>query len=331
MSKKIIRRASNTIRPRAFEVLLNRFNEATYHTQWGLRKPVGIYNLSFNNIIISFGEVLEELRKITIKKVVETDLIESDLTKTLMRRQEYLISLIMRHFDDCLSVLCCLYNYDDNKSRDKNRKRVINKPHVKTAMNKCDIYRQHIANIMNHIKHQQGLLNGTVLLDDHSKIIGYFVEFVDVDEIRKPHPDVHEEYKGMSTAFSFNRHLRYLIWLIYDVSEFVADAVEAIMPQTSSEIPDSGDEEYIINIIKEISLLPTKLFLDEVHMNFPNIRFISGEEERSIILTSSSQDVVLIPPTGSLKYATNWQSDGVTKRLQPPYYLNHMEGRTFDL
>lgn len=321
---KIERNTTTTLRPRAFEALLQRQHVKYYNTHWELRQPIGIYNVSLANVLDSFREVLDELESV-LEKQVFREMPPARWDKTLIRRQEDLISRLMRHFDDCFNMLCCFFPRQivnmSLKELQKDQKSVKKDPHIQAAWDAVSSYREHVANIINHIKHHQGMLRGVVVFNDDVVVPGYFVEHVNQDEALEPHPDVHREFEGHATAFSFYRDLRYKLWLVYVVGEHVADAISQIEATTTPIPHDIGDESDIVSVISRIASLPTRLFKDETNLPFPHIAVTNKNGVTGIHMEFPSQSTILVPLIGTHKVSTGWIGDGVTKSFRPPYFL----------
>jgi hypothetical protein len=320
----IERHATTTLKPRVFEELLKRQHREYFNTQWYLRKPLGIYNVSLANVLESFREVLNELEIVLEKQVFREMPPKESWDKTLVRRQEDLISRLMRHFDDCFNMLCCFFPRPnaspDIKKLRKAQEKVKREPHIKTAWDAVSEYRSHIASVMNHIKHHQGMLRGVVIFNDHAEIPGYFVEYVNQDEAIEPHPDVHQAFKGQATAFSFYRDLRYKLWLVYAVGEDIADAVSQIEPTTVSDDSDLGDESGIVDIVSRIAALPTRVFENEENMPFPHIAVSNENDVTKIQLEFPSRRTILLPLVKPFQVSAIWTGDGVTRSVRPPYF-----------
>lgn len=316
---KIVRTSATTICPSVREELLKRKEDTFYNLQRELRHPLGIYNLSLMNIWATFEEVLDELDNVLNEQIFRNNPPDVTWGNVLLRRQEDLISRLMRHFDDCLSILCCFYPVTSNKSREKDRDIVMKKSDVKVVMNAVKLYRDHIANIMNHIKHYQGMIRGVVVFNDNTAIVSYYIEHINKNGIIEPHPDVHPQFRGMHTAFSFNRNLRFLFWMVYAVSDLVSDVIRIIHPKNAS-INELGNlESQTLRIAKRLEGLPKYLFNDENAMDFPEISAVENNNLTRLILEYPS---ITILPTlhGRQQVLLGWVGDGITKSYQLPYY-----------
>jgi len=315
---QIQRSSKTTISPRGLEELINRMSWTFYNIPRNLRQPVEIYNLSLSMLWESFEEVLDELDK----ALVAAEFRQNPPTAwghSLIRRQEYLLYRMMQHFDDCRSILTCFFPQKKTKP-DSDRDDILKQPVLQPTIGAIKPYRDHIANIVNHMKHNQGMLRGVVAFNDNVVVLGYFVEYVDQNEALTPHPNVHKLFNKRNTAFSFYRDLRYIFWIIYDVSEHLADAIIKISSPTPNVFSDTPVDENVISIARRIEALPRTLFEDELHADFP---YVGVEETKGIValtLEYPSSRTILPALSGNFKVLANWSGDGVTRKFAPPYF-----------
>lgn len=324
----IERSTATTVSPRAKEELLKRLKCEYYNAEWELRPPLGIYNLSLSHIWRSFEDVLDELDKVQSEKKFRVETSAEDWGATLVLRQEDLISRLMRHFDDYRSVLTCFFHRSKNKDGSplpllKALNKVRKKDKIKSAETGIREWRKHIATMMNHIKHYQGVLRSIVMFNEHISIPGYFVEHVSATGVIEPHTSVHPKHKGLYTAFSFNRDLRYLFWTVYVVSEALANAINELEPQETNSLEvDSAADEHVILIAKRISRLPKYLFRDETEKDFPEITVSETNNGTLLRLEYPSDKAILLGLSEyNVKFA--YVGDGVSKRFVIPYYAGN--------
>jgi hypothetical protein len=322
----IKRDTTTTLLPRVYEELLKRQHRTYYNEHWELRKPIGIYNVTFNAILESFREVLDELdivsEKQEFRKIPSAGI---GWDTTLIRRQEDLNTRLMRYFDDCANLLYCFFprmHVGMGSELDKDQKAVRKNPHIQAAWLAAKDYRTHIADIENHMKHYQGVLRGVVLFNEVSFIPGYFVEHINQQETIEPHPAIHKDLdNGMSTAFSFYRDLRYKLWLVYAVGQIVADAITQIEPTVTSYTDNRGNSEEIIKVFRRIAALPITLYQDEIAMNYPHIAVIEMHGVSTLYMEYPGKRMIPVPPKGPYKVAMSMVGDGITKSFAPPYFL----------
>lgn len=174
--------------------------------------------------------------------------------------------------------------------------------------------------MMNHMKHYQGMIRGIVLFNEENAIPGYFIEHVSSDEAIEPHPEVHIRFKGMHTAFSFNRDLRYMFVLVYAVSEAVADAIVSISPETDEFSFDSSSDEKLLSIIRRISNLPKYMFADEIHKDFPEVAWTEINGITHLNLEFPSTKTILPSLSGKQKVVLGFVGDGTSRTFAMPYY-----------
>lgn len=321
----ITRDTTTTLKPRTYEELFKRTHRPYSNNQWGLRKPIGIYNVSYTNILECFEAVLDEL-EIVLQKQAFRDIPPTRWDKALVKAQKSLLLRLMEHFDDCFNILCCFFPGPDNNLdvKDLNRaKSIVRKDvHVLNALNAVREYREHVARIANHIKHHQGMLRGVAIFNEDVAVHGYFVEHINQDEVLEPHPEVHQNYNGAATAFSLNRDLRYLLWLLYAVGEHVAEAISQVEPDTTQHQYVTAGEENIVDLVSRVATLPTQVYKDEENLPYPRIAIEMDNGITKLTLEYPSKDSILIPLEGKYRIATGFVGDGVTRSIRLPYFMN---------
>lgn len=321
----IERDSTTTLQPRVLEVLRQRQHREYYNAQWQLRKPIGVYNVSMRNVWESFKEVLDELN-IVLNQERFRDPSSGLWERTLIRRQEDLISRLLRYFDDCFNMLCAFFPRTttgrDLKALKKDQKTIGRDSRIQEAWSAVTEYRTHVANVMNHIKHHQGLLRCIVAFNDTTVIPGYFVEYVNANEVLTPHPDVHRTFRGQATAFSFYRDLRYKLWLVYAVGEQVADAVCQLEPTTTPYPDKPMDETYIFDIVSRIAALPSRVFRDEEGLDFPYVGVSEKDGVRKIYLEFPSKRTILVPLPENYRIRVAWVGDEVSNQFGLPYGID---------
>jgi hypothetical protein len=314
---QIQRTSLTTISPRTLEELLKRQSGTFYNASRELRKPLGIYNVTLANIWESFKDVLDELDQVLDQQAFRQGP-SQQWDKTLMRRQEYLISQLMRYFDDCFSLLSCFYPITQ-PTPEEDKKDLMKQPSIRAAMVAARPYRYHIGNMMNHIKHQQGMLRGVVSFNDNVAIPGYFVEHMNQSEVLEPHPMVHPLYKGHNTSFSFFRDLRFNFWIVYVVAEYVADAITQISPLTQYDMVKADSDNEVAQIANRIAMLPKWVFQDESVQSFPHIKIDTRDGITHLTLEYPSQRIILPAFSGPSQVVVVWTGDGTTRSFGLPY------------
>jgi hypothetical protein len=312
---KIFCSSQNGFRPTVVHVLTQLSSAQTY--QYDLRRPpLGIYNVSFNNVMRSLMYLLEELDKaITSEFFRKNDSYGSDID--ILYRLENLYSSVMKYCDDCLSVLKSFFppekqsNYRSNKIVQEYERNIRD-------------YRDDVARIFNAVKHRQHQFRTYFLFQDNWVIPGYFLESVDENGSLGPSSEFHERYKTRYTAFSYNRRLKYHLWGIYMIGEKLADAIQQLnqLPLVKANI-EAGTIER--SVLERIATLPLMFFIDENYKDVPIVRRIfNNQEDIEFELSFPDQAILLAPASiGETVYGwLSWIVDGISTQYQLPYFYS---------
>jgi hypothetical protein len=170
------------------------------------------------------------------------------------------------------------------------------------------------------MKHNQGSLRGLALFNDTIAIPGYFVEHVDTNGAIVTHPDVHPIFQGMHTAFSFFRDVRFNFWLVFAVSEIIADVVEQVLPQPTNNQVDTAADNLLLQLATRITRLPKWVYRDEETKPFPEIQVEDSFGVSSVVLEYPSNKTILPGLSGTYSVALSFRGDGVSTTFQLPYF-----------
>ena len=297
------------IGPRAPAVLKSLPDVPLFHISYGLRHPSELY-------VQTFGEAVSHLSQLT-DDVVSVDArgsylprsgdpwenrIENALARTL--------HAIYQHLEACKSLLCCFF--EDCEKKDA---RNI----VRSFSRSIHAYRDHVAKMVNYLKHRHARLRIVYFHDVGLFLPGYYVEGVVEDGMVGPDPDIHE---GSNVAISFYRDIPFDVVNLYHVSCAVAQAVYEIIKARPTSSQEHVDRVGWSELVRKTSLLPLLFFPDEVMKPVPFVRFHKSQETGCV-------DVILeLPATrakastvpGRCQIRTTCQVGEVTRAFKLPYF-----------
>lgn len=284
-------------------------NIPLFHTQRGLRHPMGLYNASV-------GLVAERLLRVTDIISRPSEVLEFLNAKNnvwaddLAERADALLDALMEHMDDCGNVLKCFV-----------RCRLGGVPAFKKYKKDVAEYRNHIGRIVNYLKHGQGRIRVCVMYSGGSYIPGYYIEGVDHLGALGPHPEIHSD--GV-TAFSFMRDLRFHVVSMFRVSVELAMAVQAIAKcgdLSRKPYKNTADRmDALTQAIVTLADYPRQVFPDEVANPWPSISKEDGADGTTRIVIeypSTSERPSRLP--GPTYIVTNCRGDGVSRTFRLPY------------
>lgn len=298
------------IQPKAVSVLANMDGITLYNSSYRLRHPLGIYNLSFGTVLKKMDSVLRELDKVR-KASVYRDLKKQDWDETLVSNLDQMLDAIMEHLDDCKNIICCFFENSATKSANKA---------IREFNGEIKAYRNHVAIIVNAIKHNQNRLRSIFFETFNDFVPGYYAEGLLIDGTVGPNPEIHE--KG-NVAISLNRDLPFHICNLYFVSAVLANKVvqlTGIKPLSSVEQKTNYAE--LSAVLRKISVLPNIVFPDEAKKPYPYVKYTSDHvrgEERLLLEFPSNRLKPKPVPSGS-HVQLSFGGDGVTSSFKIPYF-----------
>ncbi len=313
----IIRRHSiqaGGLAPRAMHVLSSDFTDPLYFVQHQLRHPLGIYNVSFRNILYGFNRVLSVLEEVLATKVL-LDTKETYWHIELSMAQRLLMYFLLEHIDDCENVLQCFFETQNERKEDK---------FFRQFRAKSKDYQDHIAKAVNNIKHKRGEITPIVLFDENHFIPGYFIEAMGEDGVLAPNKTVH---KSDEVAFSFARDLRFHFCWVYILSELLSDT---ILEMLGIEEPKASTEGHlqsfdIYRIAQRIAAIPPFLFPDEVALEYPQIEITHGKDNAELLIAFPGTQPDYSDRPKKIWVLRSFLGDGATKSFRLVYPPNNTE------
>jgi hypothetical protein len=273
-----------------------------YNSNYGLRHPLAIYNISIDAVIENLGNLLSCLEQFQNERLAR-ELSDNKLNRDLIVSTDQYLDSMMEHLDDCFSIIRTMFHDGEDK---KYKKACQN---FKEAIKG---FRDHIAKQVNKIKHSQARIRLITFYNDTISLPGYYIEGVLEDGKVGPHPDIHPK---SNTAFSYNREVRYSICGLLFVSEILLNNIKQALPDRVGKVQKSDNHKFG-NIVDKVSRLPFMFFPDEYKKPVP------------LILKTSNQRIIRYPSLISrpkklptpLRIKTEFQVDGVSKAYVLPYF-----------
>ncbi len=246
------------------------------------KHPNDTLKQSFTEIIVLYSKMLPILNKHEIVDFDSELKREKDI-KELLRLTKQLYQEADIYIENMKKMINSIKLKEDAVMKDVQ----------KELADKIKPYEKNIISIPNNaIKHDGNIIKSIEMIKDEStRIIGYYLE-ASREETYGPNPNVHKDYKGEATAFSYNKSLKMILGSIYSISNECLVILKKYVNDTICENKDltlDFNTKAIINTLIEI---PLAFFPDELNKRFVNIYF---EGDVSIIEYPSS----LFPLRGS--------------------------------
>ena len=298
------------LKPKSTLVLSNLGDVKLYNLERGLRHPLGIYNFTFNEVVSKSHTLLDALEEAN-NNLPHINHDEKKWKERILDATDHFLDAVMQHLDAYKSIICCFYSDCNSKEAQKINHSLQKEIHA---------YRDHVAKIVNLIKHKQRKLSLILFHGPGIFDLGYYVEGVLEDGTVGPDPEIHA---GSNVAISFNRDLPFHLCNIYYCSAVLAAHIHKIcgaIPVSSTEEPISGDT--LANLIKRIAALPMQFFPDEIEKPVPLVKVIpirnSNHFKATLEMPSKRIKARTIPP--QCRIQVSWEGDGISRSFKMPYF-----------
>lgn len=181
-------------------------------------------------------------------------------------------------------------------------------------------YRDQVARIVNHIKHNASVLRPVSLFTERAVVPGYYLESASDDGVVGPDRDLHDGgHTGISFCVDITRHFANT----YLLSETALEHL-ALTRVAASANASGGDNQRWQTLVARISSLPRQCFVDELWKPAP---LITVRKVANGVVVDLVGDVArhgfTTPPRGRVR--TSFKGDGVTDTFHVPYFGSHWE------
>jgi hypothetical protein len=297
---------------------------ATYHVEWGLRQPLGTYNVSLEALPRRFNAVLDSLE--TLRRFPER--IGPELpgaTTRLLDAHRALLYAMMEHVEDCDNIAKSFFPKDRAAGKEKPLKdfRAAVRP-----------FRDPLGKIVNAMKHRQGRLGLCEAHNSMARIFGYCVQTAIGPDVIGPDEEIHGSTgPGKLAAISFNHDLRWQYLTVFAVGRQLATFVEEVIGENREGSQDAGERGAWVasfEVAKRIGSLPGFVYPHEARGAVPFVAIreqagVGGSDAQSgqrMILTGRSNGVRHLTlgqiPGGPFTISFNYHGDGVTRSFKVP-------------
>ena len=298
------------LKPKSALVLANLGDVALHNMERGLRHPLGIYNFTFDEFVSKSHTLLDTLEEAN-DKLPHINRNEKKWDEKILDATDHVLDAIMQHLDSFKSIIFCFY-HDCNSKEAKKINRSLQK--------EIREYRDHVAKIVNLIKHKQRKLSAILFHGPGIFDLGYYVEGVLEDGVIGPDPEVHP---GSNVAISFNRDMPFHLCNIYYCSTVLANYIHKICgatPISSSEEPKPEDN--LAKLVKRVAALPMQFFPDEIGKPVPLVRVIpirnTSHFKATLEMPSRRIKARTIPRTCQIQ--VSFKGDGISRSFKMPYF-----------
>lgn len=297
-----------------YNILVDLPRNILFHKEHELREPLGIYIVSTSRVFRAFKRFLEEYKSIDIN------------LECLDLAHKELLDSLMAYLDDSYLMMKCFYPKslvnEEIKFADRWIKKV-DKKIIEDYKEKIEPYRHKIALIVNKTKHNHARYCHTKVSSVYGKVLGYYIEGVTENGVIQPNKEIHQMYREMYTAISYNKDIKDQLSNFFFISHCITETIKTIVfKRYSISIEDvtrayDNDNE-IIEIIKGVCSLRELFFPDEYNDELPQIVFRDGFVEIRKPAYKSYLNKLIVPK--SVKIEAIMSGDGITRSWALPYY-----------
>ena len=330
-----------TLAPLALNYLPEIPSEYLFVHEHARRHPLGIYNVSVDQLEKAFDRVLsccldcvEYLRSnIRLDGEIQNDNLNEGYND-LLDAQKNLIHSLRSHIDDCYAVLATLVD-PTSLSNDLSRIKFTDRWLKAAKFGGYDSFSNAISSfrddylgpLVNGIKHRQCRLRGLFFYKYFDVRLGYYIEDPDIDGVPGPSPKVHRD---RNSAFSFAKHLRVNLYHVYYTSEALSRALKiSLMNMHSFDLKPNqtgSRSEAWENIFRQLSKLPLRVFPNELE---ENIALVTHSEMEGRKFVKLGFPYLIWSPTfpQNMKIKSSFELDGVGRQYKLPYLAPSNYGR----
>ncbi len=260
------------------------------------RHPIGLFNTSIAKMFQMQAVVLNEL-SILNQQSISANALPS--LKNILNVYEHFMYAQFEFIEDCRTIAHIVFDPSIYKSGEKSSKKF---------KEKIDIYRQHIAALVNCIKHDQGRMRPVWIHTETVFVPGYFVETAYADGSVGPHPFLHNDGDtAISLAWDIRYHFVQAFKVISELEKFI-----------SRMAPDGFTPEEVKPY--DIAISNASLIEKFTNYCFPNELWMPAHTVKVI-----DEDILLTVGEKFFRCPLNFQvvvefmGDGATNSFKLPY------------
>jgi hypothetical protein len=292
--------------PRCYYVLIGGKLVSSAHEDLGMRHPTSIYAVSLATIEERASAMLGRITPLYGgPQALQKD--RREWNSGIPDSVRAFLNALMEHFDDCENILKC---YQD-RAPAETRSSIL-----RLVRKRWRPYRDHVATIVNAIKHRQRRVRVIMFHNRTWGVPGYFIEGPAGGRTIGPDPKVHP---GGRTAFSFRRDMAYHLCGLYAVSFAMADGLSKVDSRFTLAARTRATEkleERWTSLIRQMESLNPLVFPDEMRKPFPRVN-ITGD--KLVVQYPAVKPTISSVPKAA-RVLTSHTIDGMSPRFRPPYF-----------
>lgn len=313
----------NSLWPEAAHALRRIPEAATYHHEWGLRQPLGLYNSSLSNLPRRFENVLDALD--TLRSIPSEIGKDAETARTrLLDAHKALLYALLEHLEDCRNLTKSFFPKSSFTDKEDS---------VRAFKTAWDKFRDPLGHIVNTMKHRQGRLGFFQAATPMMKIPGYSVQVALQRDTIGPDPQIHgltSSATNRVAAVSFNHDLRHHFCTVYAIGYYVTQYVRTVYTGLSSTDSASNPPcPWAFDIASRIQKLLPFVYPHETAAPVPVVETapdhpLAGNPSiRGRMIRIELSDTIRPPtfnqmPGGRVSLMAQFEGDGATRSFKVP-------------
>lgn len=303
--------------PAAREALKRISANVTYHNEWGVRQPLGMYNISITRLPREFALALDALIAFTNFPVKGGGAQADKAADQLTDCYRALLYAMNEHAEDCDNIAKTFFPKDKFTGKESSLRnfRGMSKP-----------YRERLNKIVNAMKHRQARLSLFHATNAMIRIPGYSIQSLIAPNTIGP--DIHVHHKKRSSdvaATSFSYDFRWHICAFYGLgwalSRFIEDVTGTHTPEMKDAATPRENTPQMFDVVSRVAKLPTFVFPQEVRGLNPVVDTNSDHSRCRIEISESAKPRPLTfgqLPGGPITLTARYTGDGATTSFKVP-------------
>lgn len=293
-------------------------DDKMFYKEHGIKHPSALYNVSLGKVESAIRDFLDVYVDYKDK---DFESVDKENTGKLLKTYRTVLYAVREHLDDCFSIIKIFIKPPQNEKANRNQYRWLElnaSAEMQDFFASVRDYKNYIDNVVNELKHNNGILAGVSFYDANDgsqNCLGYFIANV-VNGAYSPVEKIHPKFQNVYTGFSFRRDLHYNIFNIYKISEdiliFLKNNAGVDIESLDVDIQEAHDSKK--KLFHDLMEMPRFHFPDEYAKSVPSVAIT---QDRHLRLTYPSY--LSIKPNRLNRVILTHSGDGHTREFKIPY------------
>jgi hypothetical protein len=281
---------------------------------YSLRHPGAIFNISFYSTLFALNALLDELAK----SPIDRDLVALRHTGLLLALSNY-----SEAFHE---MLLALSRPEARPPENRPLWQVLRDRGYKAVQNYHELLKKtdcmYFRDVFNELKHSSTVLRTLVVDTPFGTVVGYYLESAFRDGSVGPAERFHPKWHGCLTANSFNKDIRRIYHLVYQLSHVMGNCLSAHMQDVHGLTLVAGrpysdaKDTLTLRVYERTSRLSNLCFADEVGQTLPEPLLENTEPPA---LRFRFRKVPMLHREAKVQLSI--KGDGYTRSWKVPYWL----------